>query len=76
MKDKKARALGYLTLNALGVIVGSVVDAMRSMDVPNDVTHRFLDELEDGFSVCLYGQSQHVMLMIVATLRAQVPDND
>ena len=49
-KDRKARELGHLTLGALGIVMGSVVDTMRAADVPNDLVHVYLDRLESGFA--------------------------
>lgn len=75
-KDKKARELGYLTLNALGVVLGSIIDTLRTADVPNDVAHHFLDELENGFEECLYGETRSAMLQLVFILRQNVASND
>jgi hypothetical protein len=75
-KDKKARQLGYLTINALGVVIGSVIDTMRMADVPNDAVHHFLDELENGFEECLFGEAQAIMLGLLGILRQNVASND
>lgn len=75
-KDKKARQLGHLTINALGVVLGSIIDTMRMADVPNDVVHHFLDGLENGFQECLYGEAQTIMLGLLFVLRQNVASND
>lgn len=75
-KDKKARRLGHLTLAALGVTLGAIIDALRAADVPNDVTHHFLNRLEDGFFEVLYGEAQEIMLGMIFVLRENVADND
>jgi len=75
-RDKKAREFGDLTLGALGVVVGSIVDTMQAADVPNDTIHTFLDRLEDGFQEVLYGPACGAMMMLVGILRGHLADND
>ncbi|WP_342249364.1 hypothetical protein [Sphingomonas sp. OTU376] len=75
-KDKKARRMGVMTISALGVALGAVIDAMKMADVPNDVAHHFLDQLEDGFEAMLSGEAQAIMLGLVKVLRGSVADND
>ncbi len=75
-KDKKAREIGPLTLSALGVVMGSIVDTMRFADVPNDAVHHFLDELEEGFDLILYGEARAAMMGLVFILRQNVASND
>lgn len=65
-----------MTLSAIGVTLGAIVDALRAADVPNDVTHHFLDRLEDGFEEVLRGETQAIMLGLVIVLRGAVADND
>jgi hypothetical protein len=75
-RDKKAREFGDLTLGAIGIVIGSIVDTMQAADVPNDVIHTFLDRLEDGFEAVLYGPASDAMLMLVGILRGHLADND
>lgn len=75
-KDKKARQIGYLTISALGVVMASIVDAMRVAGVPNEAAHHFLDRLEDGFMEVLHGEPQTLMLGLVFVLRRDVASND
>lgn len=75
-KDRKSRAFGYMTISALGVALGAIIDAMKMADVPNDVTHHFLDRLEDGFDEVLHGEALAIMIGLVLVLRGNVADND
>ena len=75
-KDKQARATGVLTLSAIGVVMGSIVDAMRYSDVPNDTVHMFMDQLTDGFDQVLVGDARIIMLSLVHVLRSNVASND
>lgn len=75
-KDRKARRTGVMTISALGVTLGAIIDGMRMADVPNDVTHHFLDQLEDGFEAMLSGDAQAIMLGLVLVLRGNIADND
>lgn len=75
-RDKKSRAMGYMTLSALGVSLGAIIDSLRAADVPNDVTHYFLNRLEDGFEGVLRGEARAIMLGLVIVLRGAVAGND
>jgi hypothetical protein len=75
-RDKKAREFGDLTLGAIGIVIGSIVDTMQAADVPNDTIHAFLDRLEDGFQEVLYGPACDAMLILVRILRGHLADND
>ena len=65
-----------MTLAAIGVVMGSTIDAMRVADVPNDVIHAFLGKLEQGFEAVLWGDALSIMYELVDVLRANVPSND
>jgi hypothetical protein len=75
-KDKKARELGHVTLEAIGVVMGSIVDTMRAADVPNDVIHTYIDKLEEGFAEVLWGEALAIMFSLVDVLRSGVASND
>lgn len=75
-KDRKARNMSYLTISALGVMMASIVDSMRTAQMPNEAVHHFLDQLEDGFSQVLHGEPQTLMLGLVFVLRRDVASND
>jgi hypothetical protein len=75
-KDKKARELGHMTLAAIGIVMGSIVDVMKGADIPNDVVHLYLDRLEEGFETVLWGDAQAIMYGLVDVLRTNVPSND
>ena len=68
--------MGFLSISALGVMMGAIVDAMRAAQVPDDAVHHFLDQLEEGFSQVLYGETQTLMLGLVFVLRRDVASND
>jgi len=75
-KDKKARALGYMSLSAIGVVMASALDAMRKAGAPNDVVRTFLDTMEEGFDDCLWGEAHTLMSGLVSVLRMNVAEND
>lgn len=75
-KDKKARALGYMSLSAIGVVMGSALDAMRQAGAPNEVVRSFLDTMEEGFEDCLWGEAYDLMSGLVSILRRNVAEND
>ena len=58
-----------MTLAALGVVMGSIVDTMRAADLPNDVVHAFIDRLDDGFGSVLLGDALGIMYELVDILR-------
>lgn len=75
-KDKKARALGHMTLAAIGVVMASAIDSMRAAGVGNDVIHAYLDTLDDGFCEVLHGEAFSLMIGLVDVLRHNVAAND
>lgn len=75
-KDKKARELGYMSLSAIGVVMGSALDAMRQAGAPNEVVRTFLDTMEEGFEDCLWGEAYDLMSGLVSILRRNVAEND
>lgn len=75
-KDKKARALGYMSLSAIGVVMGSALDAMRKAGAPNEVVRTFLDTMDEGFEDCLWGEAHTIMTTLVGVLRRNVAEND
>ncbi len=75
-KDKKARALGYMSLSAIGVVIGSALDAMRKAGAPNDVVRTFLDTMDEGFDDCLWGDAHAILTGLVSILRENMAAND
>lgn len=65
-----------MTLAALGVVMGSIIDTMRAADVPNDVAHAFLDRLDGGFGTVLWGDALGIMNELVDIIRSKVASND
>ena len=63
--------MGFLSISALGVMMGAIVDAMGTAQVPDEAVHHFLDQLEEGFSQVLYGETQTLMLGLVFVLRRE-----
>jgi hypothetical protein len=74
-KDRKARNMGFLTISALGVMMGAIVDSMRAAQ-PNEAVHHFLNRLEDGFMEVLHGEPQTFMLGLVFVQRRDVASKD
>ena len=68
-KDRKARALGHLTLQALGVILASIVDTMREAEMEPKTIHHFLDCLDDGFDAVLDGDAYAIMTGLLTVIR-------
>ena len=76
VKDRRARAGNYFTTVALANIVAVIVDTMREADVPNDIVHHFIDELERLNALTLHGSPAEFMAFLTETLRGTVPHND
>lgn len=68
--------MGFLTISALGVMMGAIVDSMRAAQLPNEAIHHFLDQLDEGFSQVLYGEPQTLMLGLAFVLRPDVASNE
>ncbi|WP_076071757.1 hypothetical protein [Sphingomonas montana] len=65
-----------MTVIAIANLIAVLVDTMRRADLPNDVTHGFLDGLERLNGVTLYGAAGAMLDEIVDIVRASVPVND
>lgn len=76
MADERARSLGYMTLSAIGVILGSAIDAMRRADVPEHIVENYLQDLEEGFDAVLYGEARSIMSAMLHAVKKIGADND
>ncbi len=75
-KDRKARAETHVTVMALANMLAAIVDAMRDVDVPNDVIHGFLDRLDRLNAISLFGMPAALLKDFVEIVRGTVPGND
>jgi hypothetical protein len=75
-KDKRARLQNEMAFAMWGIVVGSIVDVMRTAQVPNDLAHHFLDRLEEGTEAVLWGEAYEQAVMMLDAVRGSVPGND
>jgi hypothetical protein len=75
-KDKRARRQNEMAFAVWGIFVGSIVDVMRAADISNDLTHHFLDRLEEGTDAVLWGEAHEHAVMMLDAVRGSVPGND
>lgn len=76
MKDRKARTENSITVVALANLIAALVDTMRMADVPNDVVHNFLDELDRMNELTTAGHTLDFMLFLTSVMRKSLASND
>jgi hypothetical protein len=75
-RDKHARRQIEMGFAMWGILMGSIVDMLRAAQLPNDLTHQFLDRIEEGVDAVLSDEAHEYAVLMLHAVRQSVPGND